>query len=279
VSLVVAVLMFALGQWYLGRAISIAVSRGEHFEARDQDRVSSLADAAGPGFKAAITPLVVTLLALNVLPSSCHWVARHFLSDSTLPWLHAVLSQFPEDATLAIFLGVAAGVIAMRRQLKDVWNCFGEGFVNGLLAVGSTSAVVGFGAAMKDLRSFQMVVDWVTHLPGDPLISAAIAMAVIAAIAGSASGGQGIALPIIKPIYVDQLGVAPRALHRIIAISSGSLDSLPANGYLVMLIRNICGETHAHAYGPIFVTTVLVPAAGTVTAIALFKWFPSWASM
>ena len=46
-----------------------------------------------------------------------------------------------------------------------------------------------------------------------------------------------------------------------------------------MLIRNICGETHARSYGPIFVTTVLLPAAGTALAIALFKWFPSWQMM
>ena len=113
-------------------------------------------------------------------------------------------------------------------------------------------------------------------MPGDPLIGAAIAVAVIAAIAGSASGGQAIALPVIKPIYVDQLGVAPRALHRIVAISSGTLDSLPANGYVVMLIHNICGETHSRAYGPIFVTTVLIPAVGTAVAIVLFKCFPQW---
>ena len=139
-----------------------------------------------------------------------------------------------------------------------------------------SSAVVGFGAAMKDLRAFKMVIAWVTHLPGDPLISAALAVAVISAIAGSASGGQGIALPIIKPIYIDDLGVGPRALHRVVAISSGTLDSLPANGYLVMLIRNICGETHARAYPPIFVTTVLVPLAGTALAILLFNLFPQW---
>ena len=190
-----------------------------------------------------------------------------------------MLSRFPEDGTLSIFLGVVAGAITLRQRLKDTWWCFGEGFVNGLLAVGSTSAVVGFGAAVKDLPVFQLVVDLVTHLPGDPLISAALAVAVIAGIAGSASGGQGIALPIIKPIYIDQLGVAPRALHRVISIASGSLDSLPANGYLVMLIRNICGETHARAYGPIFVTTVLIPALGTAMAIALFKWFPAWGMM
>ncbi len=279
VSIIVALFMFVVGQWYLDRVIRRAISDGEHFEARDGDHVATQAGAKAPSFIAAATPLVVTLLVLNLLPWLCHRAAEWLVSASDSPTLHAVLSKFPEDATLAIFLGVLAGVVVMRRQRIDVWRCFGDGFINGLLAVGSTSAVVGFGSAVKDLPSFQIVVDWVTHLPGDPLIGAAIAVAVIAGIAGSASGGQGIALPILKPIFIDQLHVAPRALHRVVSIASGSLDSLPANGYLVMLIRNICGETHARAYGPIFVTTVLLPAAGTALAIALFKWFPSWQTM
>ncbi|MFM9960025.1 MAG: GntP family permease [Planctomycetaceae bacterium] len=279
VSIFVATFMFVVGQWYLDRKIRVAVTGGEHFEARDGDHVASPTDLNRPTFKSAITPLVVTLLALNLLPWLCHSSAKCFVSQSSSPTWHAVLSRFPEDATLAIFLGVLAGIIVMRRQRIDVWKCFGDGFVNGLMAVGSTSAVVGFGSAVKDLRSFQMVVTWVTHIPGDPLIGAAIAVAVIAGIAGSASGGQAIALPILKPIYIDGFGVMPRALHRVVSIASGSLDSLPANGYLVMLIRNICGETHARSYGPIFVTTVLLPAAGTALAIALFKWFPSWGEM
>jgi len=279
VSIIVAVGMFAVGQWYLERVLRRAVADGERFEPRDGDHVATQADSRRPSFIVAITPLVVTLLALNLLPFACHQLA-HFVSAASSPTIHAVLSKFPEDGTLSILLGVLAGVCLMRRQLADVWQCFGDGFINGLLAVGSTSAVVGFGSAVKDLPAFQTVVTWVTHLPFEnPLVSAAIAVAVIAGIAGSASGGQGIALPILKPIYIDQLDVAPRALHRVVSIASGSLDSLPANGYLVMLIRNICGETHARAYGPIFVTTVLLPAAGTALAIALFKWFPSWAAM
>ena len=276
VSLIVAGLMFAVGQLYLDRVIRLAVKSGGRFEPRDSDRSPAESDGSGgPSFIAAIAPLVATLLALNLLPWLCRSAATRIPLER-FPALQAILAHYPEDGTLAIFLGVAVAVVVLRSRLKNVWGCFGDGFINGLLAVGSTSAVVGFGSAVKDLRAFQLVVGGVTHLPGDPLISAAIAVAVISAIAGSASGGQGIALPIIKPIYIDDLGVGPRALHRIVSIASGTLDSLPANGYLVMLIRNICGETHSRAYRPIFVTTVLIPAAGTAVAIALFKWFPQW---
>lgn len=277
VSIIVAGLMFALGQLYLDGAIRRDVLSGGRFEPRDADRLpDNTSEVDRPSVAIALAPLMVTLLALNLMPAGCHALAAAFNAERW-PVVHAILSRFPEDGTLSIFLGVMTGLMTMRRRVRNPWSCFGDGFINGLLAVGSTSAVVGFGAAMKDLPAFRLVVEWVTHLPGDPLMSAALAVAVIAAIAGSASGGQGIALPLIKPIYVDHLGVAPKALHRVVAIASGTLDSLPANGYLVMLIRNICGETHARCYGPIFVTTVLIPAIGTAVAILLFNAFPQWA--
>lgn len=267
-SLIVAALMFLVGQAYLEWAIRRDLAEGERFRARPDDypdpeaHPSAVHGAAGratqPGLTAALLPLVATLAALNVLPR---------------------VSRLPEDPTLAIFAGVAVALVCLYRHVSAPSAALGQGFVNGLLAAGSTCSVVGFGSAMKGLPAFGRVVEWVTHLPGDPLIGAALAVAVIAAIAGSASGGQGLALPLIKPIYVDQLGVAPRALHRVVSIASGSLDSLPANGYLVMLIRNICGDTHRAAYGPVFVTTVLVPLLGTAVAIGLFRLVPQWGQM
>jgi H+/gluconate symporter-like permease len=265
-SLIVAVVMFALGQVYLEWAIRGDLRRGARFEPRANDvpaapAPSSTAEhqAAGqPGLFAALAPLILTLLALNLFPR---------------------ISRFPADPTLAVLLGVAAAVLCLRSHLKRVWTPLGEGFVNGLIAIGATCSVVGFGSALQGLPAFKQVVAWVTSIPGDPLIGAALSVAVIAGIAGSASGGQGLALPILKPIYVDQLGVAPRALHRVVSIASGSLDSLPANGYIVMLIRHICGETHGAAYFPIFVTTVVIPAFGTALAIFLFRLFPAWAHM
>lgn len=300
-SLIVAAVMFGLGQWYLERAIAADLRRGLGWEPRPTDdppvnpapaevganapveRTEASLGAATPcsgergystaptkttepSLRAALLPLVLTLLALNVLP----WLAAQARQRA------ARLPNFPENATLAIFVGLAAALVLQRRWLPSISGPLNKGFGNGLAAIGSTCSVVGFGAALKDLPAFNLLVQWVTHLPGDPLIGAAIAVAVIAGIAGSASGGQSLALPIIKPIFVDQLGVAPRALHRVVAIASGSLDSLPANGYLVMLIRNICGDTHERAYGPIFVTTVLIPTIGTALAIALFRWFPEW---
>ena len=263
VSLVAAAFMFGAGQAYLEWAIRRELRLPSDAAATTGVDACSGSGAALsemhrlPGLWASLTPLVVTLAALNVAPRL--WPA------------------FPEDPTIAIFAGVVAA-IACLGPYASPGPALAEGFGDGLIAIGATGSVVGFGFALRDLPAFERVVAWATSLPGDPLIGAALSVAVIAGMAGSASGGQGLALPIIKPIFIDQLGVAPRALHRVVAIASGSLDSLPANGYIVMLIRNVCGETHARAYGPIFVLTVLIPLAGTALAIALYHAFPSLAN-
>ena len=89
---------------------------------------------------------------------------------------------------------------------------------------------------------------------------------------GSASGGQAIVLPLVAPHYIDQ-GVQPEQLHRIVSISSGALDSLPHNGYVVTTIRAICRETHKAAYGAMAALTVVVPVIGLAIAITLFSLF------
>lgn len=280
VSLIVALLMFALGQTYLESAIARDRRRGARFEPRPSDPQQN-DGAPRPSWLRAALPLVATLVALNLLPLLGARLPTSLpgVDDRLLAAMGRGLERFHGDPALAILVGVIVAALLLWRYVGGRWAEVGEGFVGGFIALGCTASVVGFGTALRDLSAFRLVVDWVTHLPGDPLINAALAVAVIAGMAGSASGGQGLALPIVKPIFVDQLGVAPRALHRVVAIASGSLDSLPANGYVVMLVRNICGESYARAYGPVFFVTVVTPLVGVAVAIALFRLFPAWQRM
>lgn len=129
--------------------------------------------------------------------------------------------------------------------------------------------MVGFGTVAKSAPAFEAAVTWVTGLPGNGLITAGVAVSLIAAMTGSASGGQAIALPILGPHYLDQ-GVDPEQLHRVVAISSGALDSLPHNGYVVTTIRAICGESHRAAYPAMGALTVIVPLLGLILCLGLF---------
>ncbi|WP_088328354.1 SLC13 family permease [Lacimicrobium sp. SS2-24] len=248
VSLVVAIFMASFGYWWLKRMIKKAVDNGERFEHRDSDPAIPERDYPHP--MTGIIPLMVVLV----------------LSFS----FHESLQQ------LALIVALGGGVLTlMAINFKHFHNLSGAvsaGTTGALVAIGNTSAVVGFGTVAKSTEAFQVAVDVMTHLPGNELIGAAVAVSVIAGLTGSASGGQAIALPLIGPHYMDQ-GVDPEQLHRIVSISSGALDSLPHNGYVVTTIRAICGETHQRAYWAVGALTVVVPLIGLGMAVALFNWF------
>jgi H+/gluconate symporter-like permease len=246
-SLVVALVMMALGGWWLRWMLARAKARGERFEARVGDPEGSRGDLPHPGL--ALLPLAVVL------------GVSYALHDS-----------YGTSALIVALLGGCLATAAlMGSRFRDAGNALSEGSVGALIAIGNTAAVVGFGAVAKAAPAFTAAVDAVTHLPGGGLLSAAVAVSVIAAMTGSASGGQAIALPILAPHFLAQ-GVNPEALHRTVAISSGVLDSLPHNGYVVTTIRAICRETHAAAYGAVGALTVIVPLVGLVVAIALLSF-------
>ncbi|WP_026374594.1 GntP family permease [Aestuariibacter salexigens] len=248
VSFVVAVFMALFGYWWLKRMIGKAVNNGEKFEHRAEDPDIPMRDYPHP--LTGIIPLMVVLV----------------LSFS----LHEALAQ------LALIVALGGGVLALMlinfQYFHNLPKAVNLGTTGALVAIGNTAAVVGFGAIAKNTEAFQATVDVMTHLPGNELIGAAVAVTVIAGLTGSASGGQAIALPLIGPHYMDQ-GVDPEELHRIVSISSGALDSLPHNGYVVTTIRAICHETHQAAYWPLAALTVVVPAIGLTMAITLFSWF------
>ncbi|MCL6586309.1 MAG: GntP family permease [Anoxybacillus sp.] len=245
VSIIVAVFMTVFGYWWLKRMIIKAVANGERFIEREGDPAAT--GKALPHPLNGFIPLVVVLVIAFVF--------------------HDSLKQ---SALIIALLGGAITVYVLNRtHFQNFSGALSEGTLGALIALGNTAAVVGFGGVAKAVPAFTETVQAITNIPGSPLIGSAIAISVIAGITGSASGGQAIALPLLAPHYLD-MGVNPEALHRVVAISSGALDSLPHNGYVVTTIRAICGETHRDAYGAVGALTVIVPALGTILAIILF---------
>lgn len=245
VSLVVAVFMALFGYWWLNKMIRKAVQNGERFASRDTDPKPRQQRLPHP--IKGLLPLIVVL------------VIAYLFHDS--------LKQ--NALILALLAGSICAWIINLNFVHDLNKALGEGTAGALLAIGNTAAVVGFGTVAKASPAFAVAVETMTSIPGNELIGAAIAVSVIAGLTGSASGGQAIALPVLAPHYLDA-GVDPEQLHRVVAIASGALDSLPHNGYVVTTIRAICGETHRAAYGPMAALTVVTPLIGLALALAIF---------
>lgn len=248
VSLFVAVLMALFGYWWLSKLIGRAVANGESFEVRADDPKNIERKLPSP--ISGLVPLVV-VLSLSFL-------------------FHEELKQ--NALIIALSGGVLSLAIINHKYFQNISQALTEASTGALVAIGNTAAVVGFGSIAKVTPAFEQAVAVMTNLPGNELVGAAVAVSVIAGLTGSASGGQAIALPVLGPHYID-VGVNPDQLHRIVAISSGALDSLPHNGYVVTTIRGICKETHQAAYWPVAAVTVVVPFVGLAVAIGLFIWW------
>lgn len=246
VSLVVALFMASFGFWWLRRMIAKAVANGECYDERANDPVPEH-NGHLPNPFLSLIPLVLVL--------GVSFAFHDSMKQSAL--------------LIALTSGIFGSILLNRGFFSNLGGALSAGAGGALVAIGNTAAVVGFGTVAKASPAFDVVVAAMTDLPGNGLIGAAVAVSVIAGLTGSASGGQSIALPILAPHYLD-LGVNPDALHRVVAISSGALDSLPHNGYVVTTIRVICGEKHKDAYAPLAALTVIVPLLGVIMAIGLF---------
>ncbi len=181
---------------------------------------------------------------------------------------HATLRE--NALSVALLAGCATLGITNFQRIKQTQSIMDQSAYGALMAIGNTSAVVGFGAVAILSPAFEGIVAILTNMDGNQLIGAALAITTVAGITGSASGGQTIALPELAPHYLEA-GTNPEHLHRITAISSGMLDSLPHSGYVVTTIREICKETHKSAYLPLGAVTAVIPMLGLILAIALIQ--------
>lgn len=248
-GIIAGIFMFVVGTIWLNGMIKKEIAQGGHFEVRSTDAGSSEVPAdklPKPVF--ALIPIIVTIIAMNV---------------------------FKIPAAISIAVSILVGLVIMFKSYdyKNLFHDFAKGSSSAVTAITNTCAVVGFGSVVKTAPAFQELIAWVTNLPILPLLGAALSVTILCGISGSASGGMGIALPIIGPIYVS-MGVPAAAIHRVASIASGALDSLPHNGYIVTLL-NICGCSHKEGYMPLFKLTVLLPSVATLLAVFIFQLFPN----
>lgn len=127
-----------------------------------------------------------------------------------------------------------------------------------LLASMNTASEYGFGAVIAALPGFLIIKNALTAIP-DPLVNEALTVTTLAGITGSASGGLSIALAAMSEQFMtaaQSAGISPDVLHRVAAMASGGMDTLPHNGAVITLLA-VTGLTHRQSYKDIFAITCI----------------------
>lgn len=166
-----------------------------------------------------------------------------------------------EGALVAAILLVAA--TSFSRMRASFAKASHQAVSGAMLAALNTGSEYGFGAVIASLAGFRAVSDFLSATIRDPLLNVAVTTNALAGITGSASGGMSIALGAMGQTYLEralEAGIPPEVLHRVAAMASGGMDTLPHNGAIITLLT-VAGLTHRQSYGDIFVMTVIKTAA------------------
>ncbi|MDR2825874.1 MAG: GntP family permease [Deltaproteobacteria bacterium] len=249
VSIIATIVMFVSGYLYLLWADRRYRSRNEGFVPSPGDVIEELT----PETRAKLPSCTLSLLPIIVL------IAVIFFTKSVLPAMAGVC--------LALLSGVVLSCIVFFPQLKPKFTtCLNTGAGGSILAIINTASVVGFGGVVQTAPAFQSFVKFASELDFNPLVSTAIAVNVVAGITGSSSGGTTIFMNSMSEIFMQMGTINPEVFHRIVAISSGCLDSLPHSGAIITFLV-ITKLTHKQAYSHMGMVTCVVPMLGLIAAI------------
>ncbi len=172
----------------------------------------------------------------------------------------------------ALVLGILTVLLFAFARVRKTFTAGSKAAVSGaLLASMNTASEYGFGAVIAALPGFLIISDALKRIPS-PLIGEAVSVTTLAGITGSASGGLGLALGAMATTFIEQAktsGIPMEVLHRVAAMASGGMDTLPHNGAVITLLA-VTGLTHRESYRDIFAIT-LIKTAAVFVVIALYS--------
>ncbi|MGH1373151.1 MAG: GntP family permease [Cellvibrionaceae bacterium] len=259
-------LMFVAGMWYLERERNRATAAGEVFEAGPNDVIPTDDDDGGlPPWALSIVPLIVvisTILLPRLLKSSFAG------SDSSLAQLVAFANSQPIFwPSVALVVGCCVTLALFASYRAQLSQSAGTGAQEAIMPLINTAAVIGFGGVVTQTAGFQEFTALLLNLDFPPLVSMFMAVSLVSAIVGSASGGLQIFMESMAPSYLE-MGVDVEVLHRVATMASGGLDSLPHCGAVVAMLT-ITGLTHKQAYKDVGVITVVIPVMATIVTMGV----------
>ena len=303
-GIVASAIMLGFGLWWLMRCEAAARRMGEGYGSRADIVARAVADdpiirerattasefdpaeishghhtdAAVP-IGVAVLPLAVVVsvnlaMSLIVLPR----LDFSFLTEER--WGSTSLSAVAGvwSVVVALAAAILTLIVVNRGRLPALRESMDAGANASVLPAFSVASLVGFGAVVAMLPAFAVVSEWVLSIGGGPLVSLAAATNVLAALTGSASGGMTIALDALGDTYMRiaaEQGIDPSLLHRVAAIGSGTLDSLPHNGAVVTVLA-VCGSTHRESYRDIVMVGIVGALIALFAVIALGSTFGSF---
>ncbi|AXA54449.1 GntP family permease [Pseudomonas thivervalensis] len=258
------IFVFSLGMLFLQRQRNKAQRVGEGYGTELRNEPETAEDIKLPNPWIAVSPLLAVGL-MNLLFTQ--WIPQWYGKTHSLA-LPGMATPVTSDiakltAIWAVQAALLVGIIMVLlfgfRAIRSKLAEGSKSAVGGaLLAAMNTASEYGFGAVIASLPGFLVLADWLKNIP-NPLVNEAVTVTLLAGITGSASGGMSIALAAMSETFISAAHAANiplEVLHRVAAMASGGMDTLPHNGAVITLLA-VTGLTHREAYKDIFCITLI----------------------
>ncbi len=261
-----SVFILAFGMAYLDWRRRKAFASGEGYGEHHLNEPIAAADADVKSVNPliAVLPLVVVGVASKLLTLLIPAVYGEKFEAVLTPGGKAVIADVGAMTAIwavegALLLGILVVVIFAWRVIRVKFAEGSKDAVAGALLAGTnTASEYGFGAVIAALPGFLVISDALKGIP-NPLINEAVTVTTLAGVTGSASGGMSIALGAMADQFIaaaNAAGIPLEVLHRVAAMASGGMDTLPHNGAVITLLA-VTGLTHVQAYKDIFAITCI----------------------
>ena len=215
-----------------------------------------------PSLIASILP-IVSIFVLN-------WILVNLVFKSP-----AVIEKYQSyggingnwTVTIALVIAIILSLILFRKQISDSKKMLSAGANASLAPIFNTAVIVGFGGVVKATAAFTAMKTWILNLAIPGLYKVAISTSLISGIVGSSSGGTGITLDALSKDFIN-IGLNPEAIHRVMLVAAGGLDSLPHCGAVITLLA-VCEINHREGYFDVGMLTVFFPVVSALIIIII----------
>jgi H+/gluconate symporter-like permease len=262
-----SVFIIIVGLTYLEWRRRAAMAKGEGYGTSLVNEPERVESKQLPNPLLAVAPLVLVGVANFALTKLIpDWYgASYTIAPEVLPGIHAPVTTSIKAVVGiwavegALLLGIVMVMLTAFRRMSARFASGTKAAVAGaLLASLNTASEYGFGGVIAALPGFLVVSDVLKSIP-NPLVNAAVSVSSLAGITGSASGGMSIALAAMSDSFINAANAAHipmEVLHRVVAMASGGMDTLPHNGAVITLLA-VTGLTHRESYREIFAVTII----------------------
>lgn len=167
-----------------------------------------------------------------------------------------VLNVLKQSAVIALCSGCVVAWLLYDPRKQDLKKIFSGAMPQAIMPLITVCCASGFGGVVAAVPGFQTIVGSLNNFGTSPFMIVLV-VNICSGICGSASSGENIALQNFADRFIAT-GIPGPQLHRLVAMSSIGLDTLPHSAGIITMLSTT-KLTHRQAYINNFILSLVLP--------------------